>query len=95
MDIPTRIRCLRNYRNYSLESMAIELDRSIEGYRKLEFRAARASFGKLQLICEILGVPWKELLDTQIPIQSLLGEDFGQEKGPRKKQEARATKPTM
>lgn len=80
MDIPTRIRCIRNYKNYSLECMAVALDMSIEGYRKLEFRAGRASFGKLQHISEILGVPWKELLDTQIPIQALLADALPGEK---------------
>jgi transcriptional regulator with XRE-family HTH domain len=75
MEISVRIRYVRMFRNYSLESMAFELNMSIEGYRKMENRSGRVAFDKLKAISGILGIPWKDLLDVSIPIQSLIPQE--------------------
>ncbi len=62
MNIGSKIRKIREFKGYSQENMAGELDMSITGYGKIERNEVSLSLDKLQEIAKILDVQMEQIL---------------------------------
>ena len=63
MNIGEKIRCIRHIRGLKQESIAEELNMSVNGYGKIERNEGHVSLKRLEQIAKVFGMHVKDILD--------------------------------
>ena len=63
MNIGEKIRCIRHIRGLKQESIAEELNMSVNGYGKIERNEGHVSLERLEQIAKVFGMHVKDILD--------------------------------
>ncbi len=63
MEIGTKVKKLRELRNFTQEFMAASLEMTPSGYGKIERNESEVSFQKLEKIAEVLGIKVEDIVN--------------------------------
>ncbi|MBL4678821.1 MAG: helix-turn-helix transcriptional regulator [Mucilaginibacter sp.] len=64
--IKTNIRIIRERRNYTQDYLAMKMNISQNAYSKIELGYSKLTVAKLLEICEILEIPFEDMIDPCI-----------------------------
>jgi transcriptional regulator with XRE-family HTH domain len=70
-DIGTRLKKIREFRNYTQEHMANKLDISQNAYHKLENGTTKLTTDRLEQIAKVLDVPVESILNSEKQVFNL------------------------